>query len=241
MKRTLVILAAIAVLISFFGCKATVPQEEYDKLALEKDTYITSSEQLKSDLDAANASNADLTQQLADLLTEKAALQTEYNDYFEKSSEYNHLTEVEKQAALDVASRQAELDTIQAQADELENKMVDLGDEIAGLNTKKAGLEDEIYALENKIIEYKEAPVQLTNGSYTAGVDFPAGKYDLYAIAGKGTVSYNDPNDFSVYFNEMMAVKQGDYFISSFQNANLTTGVIIQISGVTIELREKAN
>lgn len=241
MKRTVAILIAVLVMTSLFGCKAGVSHEDYDKVVLERDTYETSLEQYKAELDDKNSINADLTQQLDELLTEKTDLQTEYNVYFEKSSEFNHLTEVEKQAALDVASRQKELDDMQAQADALENDMVDLGDLIAELTNKKIELEDEIYALENKIIEYKEAPVQLTNGSYTAGVDFPAGKYDLYAVAGSGDVITDDPHNYANSLFLMMAVRANAYSITNYQNVLLSEGTVIKITGVTIELREKAN
>jgi phage host-nuclease inhibitor protein Gam len=241
MKRTIAIIIALFIALSMIGCKAVVSQEEYDKLLLERDEYKNSAEQYKADSDTANAKITDLTAQISELLAEKTALQTEYNDYFEKSSEFNHLTEVEKQAALDVASRQKELDDIQAQSDALENQMTDLGDSISELTSKKTELEDEINVLKNKIIEYKEAPVQLTNGSYTAGRDFKAGIYDLYAVAGNGDVTTEDPHDYANALFLMMSVRASDYTITNYQNAMLSDGTVIKITGVTIELREKAN
>ena len=235
-------------LLALFGCTTGIPQEEYDVLFEERDTLRAALEQNENDLSEAKKaneelekSNSDLIEQLDELSNSKNALQTEYNIYFEKSSEYNRLTEIEKQGEIELASKTQELKDIEAETDALEKDKAAIADEISNLTSQKNTLEEEIYNLENKIIEYKEQPVQLTNGSYTAGVDFQEGKYDLYAVAGKGTVFYTDSEDYTNHFNEMMAVNAGSYYISSYQNAKLTRGVVIQISGVTIELREKVN
>lgn len=239
-SKLAVVFLTVALLLALTGCDAGIPQEEYDKIVSERDLYKEQVVQYSSDLDKAETVNQDLSDQLANLLNGKNDLQAEFNAYFEKSSEFNRLTEVEKQSAFEVASRQQELDAIKAEVESMESSIVTLNAEITSLTIKKQAFGDELEAIKNKIIEYNELPVQLSNGSYIAGVDFPEGKYDLYAVAGKGTVSYSDPEDYTNYLHERMAVKEGSYYISSYQNARLNRGVVIQISGVTIELREKA-
>lgn len=227
-------------MLSAIGCAPGVSIEEYNKVLAEQSESSASIEQFKSELSDANKMIADLAIQINQITGEKDSLQAEFDDYVKKSTEYNALIGVEKQAAIDVASRKLELESIKAESDELENSMLTLVDEINALTAQKETLEAEIFALENKIIEYKEMPVQLTNGNYTAGIDFPAGKYDIYAVAGRGTVSTEDSINYGSSIYEMMGVS-GSYYIKEYQNVLLQSGTIIRVSGVTIELREKAN
>lgn len=238
--RNIIIILTCILVFPMIGCATGVAVEDYDKALAERDALYVSIDQAKADLSDANKTSADLAIQLNEIISSKANLQTQFDDYVKKSTEYNALIETEKQAAIDIASRKQEFEDIKAQSDVLQNSIISLTDEINVLTEQKSALEAEIYALENKIIEYKEMPVQLTNGNYTAGVDFPAGTYDIYAVAGRGTVSTDDPNSYRNSIYEMMGVA-GSYYIKDFQNVLLSRGTVIKVSGVTIELREKAN
>lgn len=79
--------------------------------------------------------------------------------------------------------------------------------------------------------------VRLTfsSGHYTAGVDFPAGRYNIEAVKGGGNVSSS--NAFSGGINAIMGVAgQGDMFQQRFSNINLPKGTVLTISRVTVEL-----
>lgn len=76
---------------------------------------------------------------------------------------------------------------------------------------------------------------ELTDGNYTAGIDFPAGRYTVTAIAGKGNVSSS--NMFSGGLNETMAAVEDDMYISEFKNATFDDGVVLEVkNGVTIKI-----
>ena len=76
--------------------------------------------------------------------------------------------------------------------------------------------------------------VILSAGYYTAGVDIPAGKYNLTATAGSGNVSSS--NMLSGGLNEIMGVKDDDLYQKTFNDAQLTDGVVLSISG-TLQLQ----
>lgn len=93
-----------------------------------------------------------------------------------------------------------------------------------------------------KTIPYE---VELTSGFYTAGIDFPAGKYDIEAVAGGGNVSSN--NMFSGGLNLVMGVEEKDaafgtdLYEQSYKNAKLDKGVVLSVSGgVTIKISSEA-
>lgn len=79
--------------------------------------------------------------------------------------------------------------------------------------------------------------VRLTfsSGHYTAGVDFPPGRYNIEAVKGGGNVSSS--NAFSGGINAIMGVAgQGDMFQQKFSNINLPKGTVLTISRVTVTL-----
>ena len=71
--------------------------------------------------------------------------------------------------------------------------------------------------------------IKLSAGHYTAGIDFPSGKYTLKAISGSGNVSSS--NLYSGGLNEIMAEPPDDDFINIFNNAKLEDGVVLSIAG----------
>ena len=74
---------------------------------------------------------------------------------------------------------------------------------------------------------------ELTDGYYTAGIDFPAGRYTVTAIAGSGNVS--STNMFNGGLNEIMGVEADD--VKEFKNAKFNDGVRLKVAnGVTIKI-----
>jgi hypothetical protein len=82
----------------------------------------------------------------------------------------------------------------------------------------------------------EEKAFELSSGNYVAGVDFPAGTYNMEAVKGQGNVSSS--NIFDGGINEMVGEKdQSGLYIQTFQNLQLTDQVELSISGgVTIRL-----
>lgn len=69
----------------------------------------------------------------------------------------------------------------------------------------------------------------LTNGNYTVGIDIPAGKYDITALSGSGSVRSSDlfaPNGIST----TMGVGSEAY-CEEYKNVELTEGIFLSVSG----------
>ena len=80
---------------------------------------------------------------------------------------------------------------------------------------------------------------RLVCGHYTAGVDFPAGDYDITVISGRGNVSSD--NSFSGGVNEVMGETDDGFYISSFHGAALEQGVVLSVGGtLMIEIQSDA-
>ncbi len=77
--------------------------------------------------------------------------------------------------------------------------------------------------------------IELSNGNYVAGTDFPAGIYNIIAVLGNGNVSTS--NLFSGGINAMMGVSGGEFYETEYKNVNLAKTVELTISnGVTVRL-----
>lgn len=78
-----------------------------------------------------------------------------------------------------------------------------------------------------------------SSGNYTAGIDFPAGKYDIVAVSGGGNVSSSDGGINAVMGtedkNELM-----DMYEQEYKNIDLPDGTTLTISGVTVRLTSDA-
>ena len=80
---------------------------------------------------------------------------------------------------------------------------------------------------------------ELTDGNYTCGIDFPAGRYNITAIAGSGNVSSS--NMFSGGLNETMAAVADDMYITEFKNAKFENDDVLRVfNGVTIRIYSTA-
>ncbi len=76
---------------------------------------------------------------------------------------------------------------------------------------------------------------ELTSGYYTAGVDFPAGKYDIEAISGGGNVISS--NAFSGGINAILGTEdKGDMYEQLYSNIDLPEGEVLSVSGVKIRI-----
>jgi hypothetical protein len=86
--------------------------------------------------------------------------------------------------------------------------------------------------------------LELSNGHYTAGIDFPAGRYDIEAVSGSGNVSSS--NMYSGGINAIMGTKEeneaigSDIYEQKYANINLPDGVVLSISGVTVRITSEA-
>lgn len=82
---------------------------------------------------------------------------------------------------------------------------------------------------------------ELGSGYYTAGIDFPAGTYDIEVISGNGVVYTLSPDydELPDSFSEMMGVKEdGMYeYQKSHSNLSLPKDTVLSVSGgVTIKI-----
>lgn len=76
--------------------------------------------------------------------------------------------------------------------------------------------------------------VQLGSGNYVAGIDFPAGEYDVVAVDGSGNV--NSSNMYSGGLNEIFSTATDGFSISEYKNAQMEEGVELSISSCTVKL-----
>lgn len=82
--------------------------------------------------------------------------------------------------------------------------------------------------------QHNTEEVTLGNGNFIAGVNFPAGIYDIVAISGSGNVYTNNMYDGGL--NAVMGVKNSDFYINEYKNVSLASGVTLTVDGVKIKL-----
>lgn len=95
--------------------------------------------------------------------------------------------------------------------------------------------EEERIAKEKADLEART--ITLSNGNYTAGIDFDAGTYDIIAISGNGNVSSS--NMFSGGLNAIMGVRNDGFYEKEYKNIRLPYGTELSIDGVKIKLVPK--
>ncbi|MCI1965857.1 MAG: hypothetical protein LKJ17_06975 [Oscillospiraceae bacterium] len=78
---------------------------------------------------------------------------------------------------------------------------------------------------------------ELSNGNFTAGMDFPAGTYTITAVKGNGNVSSD--NMYSGGLNAMMGTQSNDLYEKEYKNIDLPDGVVLTISNVTVKIVSK--
>lgn len=94
-------------------------------------------------------------------------------------------------------------------------------------------IEDDDNSGGNSATEHFET--DLTSGNYVAGVDIPAGTYNLTATSGNGNVSSS--NMYSGGINEAMSTQADDLYIESFNNLKLPEGETLSLGGtITLHL-----
>ena len=77
--------------------------------------------------------------------------------------------------------------------------------------------------------------VELGNGNFVAGEDFPTGVYDIVAISGGGNVSSD--NMFDGGINAIMGVDQSSgMYEQGYKNIELPEGTTLSVDGVRIQL-----
>ena len=82
-------------------------------------------------------------------------------------------------------------------------------------------------ATEQQFIHYE---AELSDGYYTAGIDFPAGKYDISVVDGNGNVSSS--NLFDGGINTMMGVSEEyEMYQKEYKNISLPSGESLHVRG----------
>ena len=79
---------------------------------------------------------------------------------------------------------------------------------------------------------------ELGSGHYTAGIDFPAGTYNLTAVKGGGNVSSD--NAYSGGINAIMGVEDDDFYQKEYANISLPYGTQLSINGVVLQIHSEA-
>jgi hypothetical protein len=74
---------------------------------------------------------------------------------------------------------------------------------------------------------------ELSSGNYTAGIDFPAGTYDIQAISGIGHVASS--NLLSGGLNETMAINDSR-LLKSYEGAELPKGTLLTVGGMKVKI-----
>lgn len=72
--------------------------------------------------------------------------------------------------------------------------------------------------------------IRLSSGNYTAGVHFPAGKYNIVAVEGGGNVIS------SMIINAIMGVEDNDFYHLEYKNITFPSGAELRLNGVTVDL-----
>ncbi len=80
------------------------------------------------------------------------------------------------------------------------------------------------------VVEHFE--VDLSAGNYVAGVDIPAGTYNLTATSGSGNVSSS--NMYSGGLNEIMGSPADEYTQETFNNLSLPEGETLSLTGTVV-------
>ena len=94
-------------------------------------------------------------------------------------------------------------------------------------------IEDNDNAGDSSATEHFET--DLSSGHYVAGVDIPAGTYNLTATSGNGNV--NSSNMYSGGLNEIMGTPADDLYIETFNNLQLPEGETLSLTGtVTLHI-----
>lgn len=71
---------------------------------------------------------------------------------------------------------------------------------------------------------------ELSNGHYTAGIDLPVGRCNVYAVSGTGNVSSS--NMYSGGMNEMFGVDDGEgWYTDTFNGLKMDKNVVLDVSG----------
>ncbi len=130
-----------------------------------------------------------------------------------------------------LAELQAQVEELTAQMDIISAENESLKKD---LDSARKTIEDFEAAASAELEAAKAEPIELSNGNYIAGTDFPAGTYTITAIEGHGNVSSD--NMFSGGLNAVMGVEEDDFYSKEYKNIELPEGVTLTINGPTVQL-----
>lgn len=80
----------------------------------------------------------------------------------------------------------------------------------------------------------KPYSTEFVSGFYTAGVDFPAGTYDLAVVKGNGNVTTDDGS-----LNIIMGTQKDDMYQKEYKNAEFQDGTVLTLAGVSVKISSK--
>lgn len=124
------------------------------------------------------------------------------------------------------------------------------GNDKNNTGTENAPVPSDNATTESETAPTEKAPattsvsLELSNGNFTSGIDFPAGKYNIEAISGSGNV-YSS-NMYAGGINASMGTEEANKAIGSdlyeqkYSNIDLPDGVILSISSVTVKITSDA-
>lgn len=103
---------------------------------------------------------------------------------------------------------------------------------------KSTATSESIVAKPEANASTKSVELEFSSGNYTAGTDFPEGKYDILAVSGGGNVSSS--NMYNGGINAVMGTEDKnatvDMYEQEYKNVELPKGTRLSVSGVTIRI-----
>jgi hypothetical protein len=221
MKKRLLIVTlflSLAFLLASCGGEETVPVFNYETVVSERDALqneLTSIQGihdslqrehtvLHNDLAVFTLENETLQSSYDTLRGEIAALQIAYNDFRLEAAGFLALNEAERNAAIEVASRE---------------------DEVSELDLQIITLNGEIETLRNRITELQADVIRIAGESrrFPAGVlyvgtDIDAGRYRIYGGTSNFFVERNNRNVVNIILGGRLGV---DEYIFTFRNGDV--------------------
>lgn len=127
----------------------------------------------------------------------------------------------EKQGVLDqIATYQKEQDSLDQQLATKKGELSELKGNLDTVNASIASKKQELANLTAQVTKKQGAPIAFTAGKYICGTDFPAGKYDIQMVSGRGNLFARG----SMHINEIFGSNSSYGHIREYKNAVFQTG-----------------
>lgn len=135
----------------------------------------------------------------------------------------------EKQEILDrmdsnIQKKNSELEEAKTYIDNYTSNKEKYDSEIKSLEEQISSKTAELSTLTASVEQKKGEPLYFTAGQYTAGEDFPVGKYNIELVSGNGNV-----HSYGAGVNETFGTRT-DYYIQEYKNAKFDKGDILDLN-----------